>query len=63
MIAAVILPQEVFISGLNDSKQLSAVKRELLYDEVLAKALSVSVNVVSISNIDELNIYQLRSRE
>ena len=58
MIAAVILPQEVFISGLNDSKQLSAVKREQLYDEVLAKALSVSVNVVSISNIDELNIYQ-----
>lgn len=49
VIAAVILPQEVFISGLNDSKQLSAV---------LAKALSVSVNVVSISNIDELNIYQ-----
>ena len=43
---------------LNDSKQLSAVKREQLYDEVLAKALSVSVNVVSISNIDELNIYQ-----
>ena len=58
VIAAVILPQEVFISGLNDSKQLSAVKREQLYDEVLAKALSVSVNVVSISNIDELNIYQ-----
>ena len=36
VIAAVILPQEVFISGLNDSKQLSAVKREQLYDEVLA---------------------------
>ena len=49
VIAAVILPQEVFISGLNDSKQLSAVKREQLYDEVLAKALSVSVNVVSIA--------------
>ncbi|WP_455654480.1 ribonuclease HII [Phascolarctobacterium sp.] len=58
VIAAVILPQEVFISGLNDSKQLSAAKREQLYDEVLAKALAVSVNVVSISNIDELNIYQ-----
>lgn len=58
VIAAVVLPQQVFISGLNDSKQLSAAKREQLYDEVIAKALAVSVNVVSISNIDELNIYQ-----
>lgn len=58
VIAAVILPQEVFISGLNDSKQLSAVKRELLYDEVLKKALAVSVNVVSVANVDQLNIYQ-----
>lgn len=58
VIAAVILPQDVFISGLNDSKQLSASKRDKLYDEVLQKALSVSVNIVSISNIDELNIYR-----
>lgn len=58
VIAAVILPQDVFISGLNDSKQLSASKRDKLYDEVLGKALSVSVNIVSISNIDELNIYR-----
>lgn len=58
VIAAVVLPQDVFISGLNDSKQLSASKRDKLYDEVLQKALSVSVNIVSISNIDELNIYR-----
>lgn len=58
VIAAVILPQDVFISGLNDSKQISAKKRDLLYDEVLQKAISVSVNIVSISNIDELNIYR-----
>lgn len=58
VIAAVILPQEVFISGLNDSKQLSAPRREQLYDEVLAKALAVSVNLVSVANIDKLNIYQ-----
>lgn len=58
VIAAVILPQEVFIAGLNDSKQLSATKRDKLYDEVLAKALAISVNIVSVSNIDRLNIYR-----
>lgn len=58
VIAAVILPPDVFISGLNDSKQVSASKRDRLYDEVLQKALSVSVNIVSVSNIDEYNIYR-----
>lgn len=58
VIASVILPKEVFISGLNDSKQLSAAKRDALYDEVMAKALAISVNIVSISNIDEKNIYR-----
>ena len=58
VIAAVVMPQEFFISGLNDSKQNSATKRDKLYDEILQKALSVSVNIVSISNIDELNIYR-----
>ena len=58
VIAAVVMPEEFFISGLNDSKQISARKRDKLYDEILQKALSVSVNVVSISNIDELNIYR-----
>lgn len=57
VIAAVILPQDVFINGLNDSKQLTASKRDQLYDEIMAKALDIEVNIVSISNIDELNIY------
>lgn len=57
VIAAVILPSDVFISGLNDSKQLSAAKRDLLYDEIMAKAVDIEVNIVSVSNIDELNIY------
>lgn len=58
VIASVILPKDVFISGLNDSKQISAVKRDKLYDEVVAKALAISVNIVSISNIDTKNIYR-----
>ena len=57
VIAAVVLPKDVFISGLNDSKQLSAAKRDMLYNEVMDKALDIEVNIVSVSNIDTLNIY------
>ena len=57
VIAAVILPQNVFISGLNDSKQLSHNKREQLYDAILANAIAIEVNIVSVSNIDNVNIY------
>ena len=57
VIAAVILPQDVFISGLNDSKQISHKKREQLFDAVLEKAIAIEVNIVSVSNIDDLNIY------
>ena len=62
VIAAVILPQDVFISGLNDSKQISAVKRDKLYDEIIAKAVAIEVNVVSVSNIDKYNIYSATQR-
>ena len=62
VIAAVILPQDVFIAGLNDSKQLSAAKRDKLYDEVLAKAVAIEVNIVSVSNIDKYNIYTATQR-
>ena len=58
VIAGVILPEDVFIAGLNDSKKLSEVKREALYPEILGKAVAVLVNVVSISNIDKENIYR-----
>ena len=62
VIAAVILPQDVFIAGLNDSKQLSAAKRDALYDEIIAKAVAMEVNIVSISNIDKYNIYAATQR-
>lgn len=58
VIAAVILPESAFLSGLDDSKKLTAKKRDLLYDEILKTAVAVSVNIVSVSNIDRLNIYQ-----
>ncbi|MDO4921503.1 MAG: ribonuclease HII [Phascolarctobacterium sp.] len=62
VIAAVILPQEIFISGLNDSKQLSAARRDALYDEIMEKALAIEVNIVSVSNIDAYNIYSATQR-
>ncbi|WP_293729142.1 ribonuclease HII [uncultured Phascolarctobacterium sp.] len=62
VIAAVILPQENFISGLNDSKQLSAARREALYGEIMEKALAIEVNIVSVGNIDAYNIYSATQR-
>ena len=62
VIAAVILPRNAFIAGLNDSKQLSAAKRDKLYDEILAKAVAIEVNIVSVSNIDKYNIYAATQR-
>lgn len=54
--AAVILDPANPITGLNDSKKLSEKKREALYEEILAKALAVSVGRASPAEIDELNI-------
>ena len=56
--AAVILPKECKIEGVNDSKKLSAKKREELYDVILEKALSYGIGVVSNERIDEINILQ-----
>ena len=54
--AAVILPKDCEILYLNDSKQLSAKKRELLYDEIMEKAVSVGVGYATPQRIDEINI-------
>lgn len=55
---AVILPKELKIPYLNDSKQLSAKRREELFDIVMEKALAVGVGVASPERIDEINILQ-----
>ncbi len=57
-VAAVILPEDVYIAGLNDSKQLSASKREQLYDEIVEKAMAISLNIVGPAEIDSYNIYR-----
>lgn len=53
---AVILPKDDDILYLNDSKQLSATKRDELFDEIKAKAVSYGVGIVSWERIDEINI-------
>lgn len=54
--AAVILPQDIYIEGLDDSKKLSEKKREQLYDIICEKALAWSVAYADEREIDELNI-------
>lgn len=54
--AAVILPQELIIDGLNDSKKLSEKKREELYDIIVKEAMAYSVAWATPAEIDELNI-------
>lgn len=56
--AAVILPKDCTILCVNDSKKLSAKKREQLYDEIMKKAVAVGVGMASHERIDEINILQ-----
>ena len=56
--AAVILPKDCDILYLNDSKKLTERRRELLYEEIMEKAVAVGLGVVSQERIDEINILQ-----
>jgi len=54
--AAVILRENVIIEGLNDSKLLSASKREKLFPEIIEKSVDYAISIVPHSIIDEINI-------
>lgn len=54
--AAVILNPNIYILGVKDSKKLSPKKREILSDEIKAKALSYSIGFATVDEIDNLNI-------
>ncbi len=56
--AAVILDDRNPIAGLADSKKLTPVRREKLYEEICAKALCCSIAQASVAEIDQLNILQ-----
>lgn len=56
--AAVILPRRCRFETLHDSKQLSEVMRERLYDEILARAVGVGIGAANAQEVDALNILE-----
>ena len=58
-VAAVVFdPSRPRINGLDDSKQLTAARREQLHDRIIERALAWKVVLVDVNAIDRLNIYQ-----
>lgn len=54
--AAVILPKDIHIHYINDSKKLSEARREELYDIIMEKAIAVSIGITNAEVIDSINI-------
>ena len=54
--AAVMLPPGIEIPGLNDSKKLTEKKRDALYDQICASAITYGIAFASVAEIEELNI-------
>lgn len=55
---AIIFDNNTIIHGINDSKQISKKNREILYNEIIGKALAVSIGICTNVEIDQLNIRQ-----
>lgn len=56
--AAVVLPPELYLAGVRDSKKVSAKKRERLAKEIRAHAVGIGLGLVSPADVDRLNPYQ-----
>ena len=56
--AAVILPENIELPGVNDSKKISEKKREILFEDIHDKALSIGVGSADVAEIDKNNILQ-----
>lgn len=56
--AAVILPEDIKIDGLNDSKKLTPKQRERIYEEILKCAISYGIGVVSNDEVDSINVLE-----
>ncbi|MGN1138941.1 MAG: ribonuclease HII [Ruminococcus sp.] len=54
--SAVILPDNMIIEGVNDSKKLTEKKREMLFDVIKEKALAYSIAFATVEEIEEINI-------
>ena len=58
VVAGVVFPKEFYDERINDSKQLSAKKREVLYDLIIENALYYDIEIISVADVDRLNVYQ-----
>lgn len=56
VVAAVVMPEDSFIEGVNDSKKVSEKKREKLYDEITNNAIAWGVGIIEPQEIDDINI-------
>lgn len=56
--AAVVLPEDCVIEGLNDSKKISEKKREQLYDIIIEKAVAYSIAYGTLEEIEQFNILE-----
>ena len=56
VVAAVIMPKNSMIEGVNDSKKVSEKKREKLYEQIIEEAISYSVGIIDQKEIDNVNI-------
>ena len=56
VVAAVIMPKDSFIEGVNDSKKVSEKKREALYEQITDEAIAWGVGIINQKEIDEINI-------
>ena len=58
VVAAVIMPKDSFIEGVNDSKKVSEKKREKRYEELTSTAIAWGVGIIDQKEIDDINILQ-----
>ena len=56
--AAVVLPPELTLPGLRDSKKMSPALREIMYDQIIEKCTGFGIGLVDENMIDEINILQ-----
>ena len=56
--AAVILPKDIFLPFLNDSKKVTEKRRDVLFDQIKQEALAYGIGIASNALIDDINILQ-----
>lgn len=58
VVGAVIFEKGYYNEDINDSKQLSEKKREMLYDLIIQDALAYQIEIIDVDEVDRLNVYQ-----